>query len=300
MLTAAVIHLRAVRQGILTEATGPQVHGFWFQHWRSVNPTVADRLHEESAIRPFTLSPLMGLPRPQGGRIRISPGTPAWIRVATLERELSIRLREQWLPRLPDRILIGDLEWQVLGFSTASEDHPWAGEISLQELTERHLLSPRAPYRWMLHLASPTAFRLEGTHLPFPLPDRLVSSWLRRWRAFGTVPIPEDLVGRARAGLAVSEYHLRTVAVRDGRRVLIGCQGTVVLRAVNLTLWERLAIDLLVAYAFWCGSGHYTTQGMGMTRPLNRMEAFNPKSPGEKRPGSTIPPASSSTAPDSS
>ncbi|WP_448595692.1 CRISPR system precrRNA processing endoribonuclease RAMP protein Cas6 [Thermoflexus hugenholtzii] len=300
MLTAVVIHLRAAQGGILTGATGPQVHGFWFRHWRSVNPAVADRLHERSPVRPFTLSPLMGLPRPRDGRIRVFPGTPAWIRITTLERELSDRLHEQWLPRLPNRILLGDLEWEVLGISRAPGDHPWAGEMSLQELTESRLLSPRAPHRWRLVFASPTTFRMESQHLPFPLPDRLVSSWLRRWWAFGTVPIPEGLVERARTGLAISEYALRTVPVRETHRVLIGCQGTAVLRAVDLALWERLAIDLLVAYAFWCGSGHYTAQGMGMTRLLAETEAFNRESSEGMRSGSTTPPESSAGAPDRS
>jgi len=288
MPLAAVIKLEAAHPGVLVGGTGRDVHGFWFRHWQAVDPGMADRLHAADKVRPFTLSPLMGLPVPRRGGVEVREGTPAWIRVATLTPELSAALQETWLPRLPAEIPLGGIVWRVKGVARTPEEHPWAAERELQQLVETHLLASRAPAGWRLIFATPTTFRGEGSDLPFPMPDRLVSSWLRRWWAFGTVPLPEGLVERARWGLAVSAYRLQTVPVSDPRRLLIGCVGQLRLRAVALSLWERMAVDLLVAYAFWCGSGHYTTQGMGMTRGFPedgpRGLSVRPTHPGQSDP----------------
>ena len=124
------------------------------------------------------------------------------------------------------------------------------------------------PERWRLSFATPTSFHGVGGHFPFPLPDVLLRSWLRRWQAFGPVLLPGDLPERGREGVAVSAYTLKTVPVRDRRRVMIGFIGQMTLRALKMTPGERAAVDLLMAYAFWAGSGHHTTQGMGLTRLL--------------------------------
>lgn len=266
MLLAIVLQVEALRSGVITESTGLDLHGFWFHHWRFVDPHLAERLHAAERARPFTLSPLMGLPHPGHGGVRVREGMPAWIRITTLTAELSEALEALWVPQLPAEIRLGGIPWRVIEITTDSARHPWAGRVDLHELAQKHLLATKAPERWRITFATPTTFHSEGIHLPFPLPDRLIGSWLRRWWAFGTVPLPEELVDRARAGLAVSAYQLKTIPVRDSHRVIIGCVGEMILKAVGLKPWERLAVDLLVAYAFWCGSGHYTTQGMGMTR----------------------------------
>lgn len=265
MLLSVVIQLKALCDGALTKSTGADVHGFWFHHWRSVDPDVADRLHMASRARPFTVSPLMGLPRSHDGKTFITAGTPAWIRITTLTPDLSARMEGEWLPRLPQELPLGGLSWKVVRVILDAAEHPWAARVDLQELVERHLLASGKPERWRIWFVTPAAFHDEGRHLPFPLPERLISSWLRRWWAFGTVPLPEELIPRARHGLAVSAYRLQTVPVQSHEGVTIGCVGEVIMRAIDLAQWERLAIDLLVSYAFWCGTGHRTAQGMGMT-----------------------------------
>lgn len=268
MLVAAVVNLQALQEGVLENATGRAVHGLWFRQWRSANPAVADRLHDERRAVPFTLSPLKGLPRPQQGHLAVAAASRAWFRATALEADLSARLEAEWLPRLPEEVTLGGLRWRVLGWTTDKQDHPWAGQANPQALAEERLLDPSPPRLWPLAFSTPTAFHGGGGHLPFPLPDALVGSWLRRWQAFGPLWLPDDLPERARRGLLVSGYALKTVPVRDRQRLIIGCVGRMTVRAVGLSAGERAAVDLLAAYAFWAGSGHHTTQGMGMTRLL--------------------------------
>lgn len=265
-LCAAVVQLAALEAGTVVGATGRAVHGLWFRHWQQAAPAVAETLHAPAAVQPFTLSPLLGLPRPQDGQVALAPGAPAWFRVTTLTAELSDRLAAAWLPTLPAELTLGGLRWRVTGITTDGTVHPWAGQAEPSALAEQRLLAADPPRRWRLRFATPTAFHGESGHLPFPLPAVLVSSWLRRWERYGPVGLPADLPERARRGLAISAYALRTVPVRERERVTIGCVGHLTLQAIRLKAGERAPLDLLAAFAFWAGSGHHTTQGLGLTK----------------------------------
>lgn len=266
MLCAIVIQLEALTAGSVSAASGRDVHGLWFHHWQAVDRRVADRLHAAQAAQPFTLSPLMGLAAPVQGQIPVTPGTPAWFRATTLTAELSARLEAAWWPQLPETLMLGAMQWRVTGVCTEATAHPWAGIGDSQALAEQHLLAADPPRQWRLDFATPTTFHGAAGHLPFPLPGAVIGSWLRRWEAFGPVQLPATLADLAQQQVMISNYRLHTVPVRDGKRMTIGCVGQATLSAGGLKPGERAALDLLAAYAFWAGSGHHTTQGMGLTR----------------------------------
>ncbi len=266
MLLAAVIEVEALESGQLSAATGRLVHGLWFRHWQACAPAVADTLHAQEGLQPFTLSPLLGLGHPRRGKLDVQPGARAWFRITTLTETLSEQAAETWLPQLPETVRLGSLTWRRLGAMADPQAHSWAGWMDPQALASETLLGEGAPHDWSLTFLTPTTFHGELGHLPFPLPYALLGSWLRTWQAFGPVALPEDLGETARRGLVISAYRLKTVPVREKQRLTIGCVGEVRLRALELTTVERAAVDLLAHYAFWAGSGHHTPQGFGMTR----------------------------------
>lgn len=266
MLLAAVVNVEALHDGQLPVATGRLVHGLWFHHWRACAEEVANALHDTEGPQPFTLSPLMGLTLPHHGKVTVRAGERAWFRLTTLTPSLSEQLATLWLPRLPETLKLGRIRWRVLHATADPESHPWAGALDPHALAQRCLLDNTAPDSWSFTFETPTTFHGEHGHLPFPLPYPLLGSWLRRWEAFGPVPLPEEVGEAAREGLGVSSYRLKTVPVRERRRLVIGCVGDLQLRALVLQPLERAAVDLLARYAFWAGSGHHTTQGFGMTR----------------------------------
>jgi CRISPR-associated endoribonuclease Cas6 len=268
MLLAAVVHLRALESGSLPSDTGRAVHGLWFAHWKAVAPQIADELHSVRRAQPFTLSPLMGLARPQAGRLSVGRGDVAWLRVTALDDALAARVESGWLPGLPREVRLGELCWQVTGWTLEPGEQPWAGATDASELAQDHLLAANPPTQWRLVFRTPTTFHGQRGHFPFPLPGALMRSWWRRWQAFGPVRLAEDLVERVEAGLLISGYRLNTVPLRDGRRLTIGCVGTMTINARGLKAGERGAVDLLTAYAFWAGTGQHTTQGMGLTRAM--------------------------------
>ncbi|MEW6716434.1 MAG: CRISPR system precrRNA processing endoribonuclease RAMP protein Cas6 [Chloroflexota bacterium] len=280
MLISAVIHLEALQDYTLDQFTGRGVHGLWFTRWRQVDATIAEALHADSQFSPFTLSPLMDLPRPRQGAVTLKAGHPAWVRVACLNSPLADSFKEKWLASLPigseieipqtrqeGEKTIPGLRWKVSGHSLDGQGHPLAAQTTYEELVQSHLIQPNPPRQWRLEFLTPTTFHGKTTHLPFPLPDSLVGSWLRRWQAFAPIALPEEEITTwARSNLAVSAYSLRTVPVREGERLRIGCVGNLTLRALDMPPYLRTVIDMLCHYALFAGSGSHTSQGMGQTR----------------------------------
>lgn len=276
MPAAIVLRLRAERGGALYGATGQHVHGFWLNSWRRVDPAVGDALHDERKLRPFTLSPLLGLARPLRGRTAVGAGAQAWLRVCALDETTQAQLLETWLPGAPRHVTLGGLPWELESVAISPDDHPDAGWERFATLRDRY--ADDAPARWALRFDSPAAVhQRDGTYVPFPLPQPLVMTWLDRWRecAGPNAALPALDVERLGERLRVSEYELKTVSARFWRRDAtgrrrewpqIGCVGTLVLDGRRLSAEERAAVSSLVDFAFYCGSGHHTTMGMGQTR----------------------------------
>lgn len=201
------------------------------------------------------------------------PGTAARFRVTCLTDALSEAVRTKWLEGLEGKAEVfipqprdedPGLPWRV----TRAEVE---AEVSYEALSKRHLMNSVPPREWRLDFLTPTTFHGTNGHLPFPLPDSLVNSWMRRWNAFAPIALPkEELLEWSREKLVVSSYSLRTLPAREGERLRVGCAGRLTLRALDMPPYLRAATDLLAHYAFYCGSGAHTAQGMGQTRLFSR------------------------------
>ena len=265
MLTSLVIQVEALNDGEINGATGRATHGFWYKQWEKADAKTADALHKERDVPPFSLSPLMELPRPKNGNTHVTRGISAWFRVATLNGQLSEKLITHWAANLPTEIELAGIKWAITGIADSPEKHPWAKQISYQDLASRHLFNNRPPSRWKLSFETPVTFNSGLGHLPFPLPNNLIGSWMRRWQAFAPLALPEELTQSVRERLMVNHFNMVTIPVRQGKRVLIGGQGSYSLKSIKMPASERAQVNLLANFAFFCGSGYKTTQGMGMT-----------------------------------
>lgn len=263
MLTSLVVQVEAKGNGLISGGTGRAVHGLWFAQWDKADPSVANMLHNETETLPFSLSPLMELPRPEKDVTRVVRGQKAWFRVAVLTGLLSEKLTTLWAPQLPDEVELAGVPWRIVG---VPQEHFWNRQVSYQELATQHLFNNRPPSRWKLEFETPVTFNSGEGHLPFPLPNILIGSWMRRWQAFAPLALPDDLQKSVRERLLVSSYNMRSITVRYGERKHPGGMGRYALRAAKMPASERAQVDLLANYAFFCGSGYKTTQGMGMTR----------------------------------
>jgi CRISPR-associated endoribonuclease Cas6 len=268
MPLSAIIHLEALAEAKLDQFTGRGVHGFWFKRWQEVDPALGDELHDSSDAQPFTLSPLMGLPRGARGAVQIKPGTAAHFRITSLTDALSVAVKEKWLGNLEEK--------NGLYIPMPKDDDPgipWKVkrvevemEASYEEMSKKHLMNSAPPREWRVEFMTPTTFHGSNGHLPFPLPDSLIGSWMRRWNAFAPVALPKDEIQEwSRQKVVVSSYNLRTLPAREGERLRVGCVGRMSLRALEMPPYLRASVDLLARYAHFCGSGSHTSQGLGQT-----------------------------------
>ncbi|KPL75307.1 hypothetical protein ADN00_13020 [Ornatilinea apprima] len=268
LLASVVIHLESLNAGSLLPETGRKVHGFWHEHWKRICPPAAESLHPNNGKAEFTLSPIFGLPQPENDVIRLSPGMPAWFRVTTLRPTLTEALFNEhngWLITLPAELDFGPIRWKPSFQPFSKIDAAWSWLCSYEAM--RRAAQPSVS--WKISLSTPTSFSGRYVDFTFPLPELLVKSWLERWNHFAppALGLPEELIDAAREHLRVTEYHLSTC---PGERQTIGCRGSLVIQAYHLPPEARTQLDLLFLYAYYCGSGHRTAQGMGQTRLLRR------------------------------
>jgi CRISPR-associated endoribonuclease Cas6 len=272
LIASIVIQLRAMRSGSLLNGNGVAAHGAWFKHWNAADSKMGDAVHDKPGVRPFTLSPLMDLPAAgRDGIIHFSAGQISWLRITTLQDELTERVLDPasgWLAEVTGApcLEVDDTFWQVIGVATRAEEHPRAGRSSYLELRDRvsKILPP--PTSWRLVFDTPMT--LNGDHFPFPFPkpESLVKSWLTRWNAFAPFELPSELPGQVRQHLSIEEYALKTTRLRGRGETITGCSGTITYQAHGMPADERLSLTLLFEYAFYCGSGYKTSQGLGQTR----------------------------------
>ena len=114
------------------------------------------------------------------------------------------------------------------------------------------------------------AYQVAGHNVPLPLPGLVFDSYLQRWNAFAPVALHPDVKRYAEECVAISRYRLQTVLVEFGAARHVGFVGSCQFLAllVHDPYWLRL-LNLLAAFAFYAGTGHRTTMGLGQTRVIS-------------------------------
>lgn len=260
MPASVVIQLHAQNAGSLLNSNGLILEAVWF---------AGDGLHEDNAqMQPFTVSSLMGMRAHSNGVCHFREGQHAWFRVTTLNDDLTSRL-DDWCAGFGQNpiIKLGQSIWQVQQIATRTDEHDWAGRITYDSFLEV-FLSRFSPVKWTLEFATPTMFNGAFFVYPFPQPESLVRSWLQRWQQFAPQRLSEELPELARKHLAILGYTLSTENVRLHGKTYPGAVGKMTLGDRGLAPEMRQTLDMLMHYAFFCGSGYKTTQGLGQTRLL--------------------------------
>ena len=91
------------------------------------------------------------------------------------------------------------------------QHHPWAQSMTYEDLSAPWLLGRETPARFIwMQFVSPTMFKVEGRHLPVPLPEQVFGSLLEKWNAFAPVVFPPEARRYAKECLALSSYELRS------------------------------------------------------------------------------------------
>lgn len=269
-LISLVLALEPQSEAFVPSHLGQGAHAIFLELVRQQDPGLAERLHREEGVKPFTVSSLLGMPPPRSSRCALQPGRRYFLRLTTFETSLSQLLLEKVLPSLPEKVFLEGAVLQLKEVFLSSQDHFLTGMTSHQKLAEDYLTGREPPSpRVMLEFSSPTTFRTQGKNLPLPLPGLVFGSLMERWNAFALVALHPDLRRYAEECLALASYDLNTRLVEVGGGRQVGFLGRASYIALNKDTYWLKQVNLLADFAFYAGVGAKTTMGLGQVRRIS-------------------------------
>lgn len=291
-LYATVIKLTAAREGSLPATQGRLAQAAFLDIVQAVDPALSAALHAKNQRRPYTISPLQGLPRPRGKQIALPRGQQVWLRVTQLHSRLFTTLTQYFLGRVDlgrlPTIRLGTLDFAVSEMLTTPGSHRWAGFTTLAALLHlwQEASLDKTAQRIRVEFASPTVFSRSSNKdgmgkfmETLPYPAMFFGSVAARWNelvagsegqvveplAFETKTIREY----AEETVVVGQYRLNSQMSRYWGNPQIGVMGTVTYLLKDKANQPLIrALNLLADFAFYSGVGAKTAMGMGMVRRI--------------------------------
>ncbi len=255
--------------------TGRHLHALFLTLVSSVDSTLGDRLHDSTADKAFTLSPLQtDSPLLKGGRggsklqyshqQPIPAGTPCWWRISLLDDTLFGKLTQLWLNLNPNRPWhLGPADLYITSIQgTPQSIQPWANASTYAQLYEE--ASDRNS-SINLSFATPTAFRQGQYDTTLPTRESVFNSLLSRWNKYSGIEFTQIAI----ESIFPSFVNIHTEILADSRSKFIGIIGEVTYKILGAVEPIQIKqINALADFALYTGVGRKTTMGMGMTRRL--------------------------------
>ena len=252
--------------------TGRHLHALFLTLVSSVDYELGDYLHQASADKAFTLSPLQTPHRRQRRdntlqwehKAAIPAGTPCWWRVSLLDDTLFGKLTQLWLNLNPDHPWhLGPTDLQITSIQgTTQSTQVWANASSYAQLYEKASESDRV---LSFSFSTPTAFRQGQYDTTLPTRECVFNSLLSRWNKYSGIEISNLLL----ESVFPSFVDIHTEILADSRSRFIGLVGEVSYRLMGeVTPLAIKHFNVLADFALYCGVGRKTPMGMGMMRRL--------------------------------
>ncbi len=223
----------------LPPTLGRAIHALCFRWLGAADAALAERLHQQETF-PITLS------------MRSMSAKQMLLRVGLLQKEL-----------------LAPLLWglsQDLGAEMSITDVPCriGQKIEILQSNTYEALAELPPQRVIdLQFLTPTSFKQAQQIQPFPLPELVFSSLLRRWNAFA--PIALQFPKQEWQGVTAA-FDLKTYALKMKGEPRLGNQGWARYEFANE---EQAQIATTLAhFAYFAGVGRKTAMGMGQTKIL--------------------------------
>jgi CRISPR-associated endoribonuclease Cas6 len=269
MFASFVVSLQPTATGEIGHSVGKTLHGLLLNLIGEHDSALAGCLHADAPAKPFTVSPLRGKIKREGNRVLVSPDQTYSVRYTTLSDELFNALSQILLGKFLYRgqVTLDGAEFQVQDVVVEpAKSRGWGQMSSAQDVWER----ARPAVEITLRFASPTTFHQRGLNLLFPIPSNVFHSYRERWNAFTPFPIDEGFIPWVEQNVAVEAHELRTQMIWFGDFQLHGFTGWCRYTAKDQDATRLTQLNALADFAFFCGTGQKTTQGMGQTRRIVR------------------------------
>jgi CRISPR-associated endoribonuclease Cas6 len=237
------------------------LHAALLRRIERLDPSLSIALHDapraaHAVIRQWTIANLEGPLERQAQCTIATPDGVYSTRVTALETPVSVALR-----RLLTQLQPVTLDLEHVPFDLVESQ---AESTTYRDLSSGAVANERIELVWR----SPTALRHGSRYVVAPSPAACLTSYLRRWNAFADADLrlPEEpLLDFALNHLVVLDSELRVVVARPGAFRIAGSVGgsTWLCQSGPRELVRQ--VNLLVDYAFYCGTGVKTALGMGQT-----------------------------------
>ncbi|MBD0301214.1 MAG: CRISPR-associated endoribonuclease Cas6 [Tolypothrix sp. T3-bin4] len=261
--------------------TGRHLHALFLTLVSSVDSTLGDRLHDSTADKAFTLSPLqINSPLLKGGKggaklqyshqQPIPAGTPCWWRISLLDDTLFGKLTQLWLNLNPNRPWhLGPADLYITSIQgTPQSIQPWANASTYAQLYEEASDAYGGKLRNSsinLSFSTPTAFRQGQYDTTLPTRESVFNSLLSRWNKYSGIEFTQIAI----ESIFPSFVNIHTEILADSRSKFIGILGEVTYKILGVVEPIQIKqINALADFALYAGVGRKTTMGMGMTRRL--------------------------------
>ncbi|ACK64597.1 CRISPR-associated Cas5e family protein [Rippkaea orientalis PCC 8801] len=253
-LQSLVIELGVAKQGKLPATLSRAIHACVLNWLSLADSQLANQIHD-SQISPLCLSGLIGNRRQPYSLL----GDYFLLRIGVLQPSLIKPLLKGIEAQETQTLELGKFPFIIRQVYSMPQSH------KLSQLTDYYSLALYSPTMTEIQLKflSPTSFKqIQGVQ-PFPLPELVFNSLLRKWNHFA----PQELkFPEIQWQSFVSAFELKTHALKMEGGAEIGSQGWVKY-CFKDTEQARIA-SILSHFAFYAGVGRKTTMGMGQTQLL--------------------------------
>jgi len=248
---------------------GYAAYAMLLNHLQSLDPTLAQQIHDSQQPAPLTTSNLMG--RMQAGKLL--PDASYRLRLTAYNQQLSAYLLQMIRPQgslaVGKQIELDYIPFVVENVFTDPGQDPWASLSSYQQLSQQSLLVTVPDRRVHLKIFTPAIFKHNQQLLPFPLPAVLIHNLLEKWNQHAPVAFPEELKRYANQCLVISKYELQTrIAELPNQVKRPGAVGEITYGTTNYDRYWMSLVHTLVQFAFYAGIGKHTSLGLGQTRVI--------------------------------
>jgi len=268
MLASFAIQIKPEQNASLPLNLGTSLHALFLALIANSQPELAQQLHSDQPLKPFTVSPLEGKFARTGSHLVALADNTYWFRFTVLTEEVFTAINKALLSKFTSnaKINLNGNDFSIASITLEpTADTTWGGITSFEEIYEHAATEPEISF--LFH--SPTTFRHKGMNLPFPASSLIWSSLWEKWNAFASIAINSEFKDYADEHIALARYNLRTRMINLADAKQVGFTGKCqYLCLTRDSQWLR-QINALADFALYSGVGAKTTMGMGQSRRIN-------------------------------
>lgn len=265
-LYSITLAVHALEAGVIPLAHGYHVHALFLNIIRSANPALAEKLHADESVKPFTVSTLIGKKDRKGARITISTQTAFSLRLTFLDTAVFSHFIDGALKWGEKPVEIAGLPFRVAEVVTAPRNGMQNAFGSYRGILDNAGAARQLDMEFM----TPTVFRSGGKrNNVFPEPALVFRSYWNRWQALSPIRMDDNL-NSFLDKINVTRYRLETVIWDFGSYQEVGFSGACRFEIDRAFPEDKVTcINALADFAQFCGTGAKTTMGMGQTRRIS-------------------------------